>query len=174
MAKAKKSKLQSPIVSRRERELLDNLELLKNQGKKTTIAGFARDNGYANKSALRHFPVLRRELSDYVGRCSSRPPRTRQDSLKLKYLESQLERQCREDERFKKQTKTIPQLRAKIAKLEAEKKQDTRQIRLLRGMLSTCISFLSGSDFAKARNLSERLEKQAQELIDGEDAESSD
>lgn len=153
------------IVSRRERELLDNLALLKSQGKKITIIGFARNNGYANKSALRHFPVLRQELSEYVAQ-RSLTPQKQQTSIKVKYLESQIERQSREIERLKKKIKTIPSLKARIAKLEGDKKHEAGQKKLLRGMLSTVISFLSSSDFAKARELSERLEKQAKALVE--------
>ena len=174
MARTKKVTSFEPIVGKRERELLDNLTLLKSQGKKITIAGFARDNGYANKSALRHYPVLRRELSEYVAQYSAisqSPP----GSLKAKYVDAQIERQGREIARLKKQTKTIPSLKARIAKLESEKKHEADQTKVLRGMLSTVISFLSSSDFAKAREISGRLEKQAQALmeLDQDDPSSS-
>src|SRR5258708_3484024 len=167
MLQKKKPTSSEPIVSRRERELLNNLALLKSQGKKITIIGFARDNGYANKSALRHFPVLRQELSEYVAQCSLTPQK-QQTSFKVKYLESQIERQSREIDRLKKKTKTISSLKARIAKLETEKKEDAKNKKLLRGMLSTVISFLSSSDFAKARDLSARLEEQAKGLLEDE------
>jgi hypothetical protein len=173
MPRTKKATSFEPPVSRRERELLDNLALLKSQGKKTTVVAFARDNGYANKSALRHFPVLRRELSEYVAQCSA-TPQSPPGSLKAKYVNAQIERQAREIERLKKQTKAIPPLKARIAKLESDKKHDAHQKKLLRGMLSTVISFLSSSDFAKARDLSARLEMQAKALKeDNEDDPSS-
>jgi len=168
MPRTKKPTNVEPIVSRRERELLDNLALLKSQGKKTTIVGFAKDNGYANKSGLRHFPVLRRELSDYVAQCSMLPNK-RQNSLTVKYLESQIQRQAREIDRLKIRTKNISQLKAKIAKLETEKKEGAHQKKLLRGMLSTVISFLSSSDFAKARDLSARIEEQAKQFLEEDD-----
>lgn len=167
MARSKKATSFEPIVGKRERELLDNLALQKSQGKKITIAGFARDNGYANKSALRHYPVLRHELSEYVAQCSA-TSQSPQGSLKAKYVNAQIERQAREIERLKKQTKAIPPLKARIAKLESDKKHDAHQKKLLRGMLSTVISFLSSSDFAKARDLSERLEEQAKALLEDE------
>jgi hypothetical protein len=167
MRQKKRPSSSEPILSRRERELLDNLAVLKSQGKKTTVVEFARDNGYANKSALRHFPVLRQELSEYVTQCS-RTHQKQPRSLRAKYLESQLERQSREIERLKKQTKTIAPLKAKVAKLENEKNEDRRQKRVLRGMLGTVISFLSSSEFATARDLSARIEKQAKALIEDE------
>jgi hypothetical protein len=175
MARSKKATSFEPIVGKRERELLDNLALLKSQGKKTTTVAFARNNGYANKSALRHFAGLRRELSEYVAQCSPTPQKQR-SSLNVKYLNVQIERQARKIEILKTRVKTIPKLEAKITKLESEKKEGARQKKLLRGMLSTVISFLSGSDFARARDLSERLEKQAKSLMedDQEDPRSPD
>lgn len=146
---------------------------MKSQGERITVAGFARRNGYANKSALRHFKILRRELSEYVAQFSPNP-RSREDSLKVKFLESQNERQSREIERLKKQVKTIPGLKEKIAILDSGRKDDAKQNKLLRGMLSTVISFISNSDFAMARKLSARLEELAKDLIEGEDQESSD
>ncbi|HEX5701892.1 MAG TPA: hypothetical protein VFX97_01580 [Pyrinomonadaceae bacterium] len=165
MGQPKTSQPSAPIVSAREQQLLDDFQLLKSQGEKVTIAGFARRNGYANKSALRHFPVLRRELSDYVARFSAASQK-RQGSLEIKFLESQIERQSRKIERLETQVKTIPQLKARIVRLEAGKEEDSRKKRLLRAMLSTVISFLSSSDFAKARDLSARLEKQAKALME--------
>ncbi|SRR6266481_1038331 len=163
----------TPLVGAREQQLLDNLKVLKAQGRKITVSGFAKENGYANKSALRHFAVLRRELSEYVTQCYPTPQR-QPSSLNVKYLESQIERQAREIERLKKQTKAIPPFKARIAKLESDKKHDAHQKKLLRGMLGTVISFLSSSDFAKARDLNARLEMQAKALMeDNEDDPSS-
>jgi hypothetical protein len=68
----------------------------------------------------------------------------------------------------------MPSLKARIAKLETEKKHEAHQKKLLRGMLSTVISFLSNSDFAKAREISERLEKQAKALIEDDEEGPSD
>ena len=172
MAKAKKSKPESPIVSPRERELLNDLELLKSQGVRITIAGFARRNGYANKSALRHFQVLLKDLRLYVAQFSV-GVQHQQSQGTVKYLESQLERQNRLIARLQTKVKTIPERDAKIAKLEQRVKRDEHQKKVLRGMLSTCISFLSSSDFAKARNLSERLEKQARVLMEDDQGDPS-
>jgi len=152
-------------VSPRERELLDDLELIKREGIIITVAGFAKRNGYANKSALRHFPVLRRELSLYVAQFSA-PSQRRDVPLAVKYLESQIERQNRVIDRLKRQIKVIPQLKSKIAELEQQEKEYSKQENVLRGMLSTVISFLSESDFAKARDLSARLEEQAKALLE--------
>ena len=173
MARTKKStRVPTPLVGPRERELLDDLELLKREVKRITVAAFAKRNGYANKSALRHFPVLRRELSLYVAQFSA--PSQRPDApLAVKYLESQIERQNRVIERLKRQVKANPQLEAKIAKLEQKAKEDSNQKKILRGMLSTVVAFLSSSDFAKARDLSAKLEKQANALL-REDSYSTD
>lgn len=146
---------------------MNDLEILKSQGEKITIAGFARRNGYANKSALRHFQTLLKELRLYLSQYSVRD-RQQQSQMTIKYLESQLEHQYRLIGRLQTKVKTIPMREAKIAKLELGAKKADQQIKLLRGMLSTCISFLSDSDFAKARELSERLEKQAKALIEDE------
>lgn len=159
-------------MSRRERELLDNLSLLKSQGRRTTIVEFARDNGYANKSALRHFPVLRQELSEYVAQCSPTPQK-RQSSLRDKYLESQIQRQSREINRLKKQNKTIGPLKATVSKLQSEKKEDHRQIKLLRGMLGTVISHISSSDSVTARDLSDKLRARALALLDDDKEQES-
>lgn len=173
MARAKKSRrAQTPLVGPRERELLDDLGLIKREGIRITVAGFAKRNGYANKSALRHFPVLRRELSLYVAQFSA-PTQRRDAPLAVKYLESQIERRNRVIERLKGQVKKTAQLKAKFAKLEQKAREDSNQKKILRGMLSTIIAFLSSSDFAKARDLSAKLEKQAKTLL-REDSYSSD
>ena len=144
---------------------MNDLELLKRQGQKITIAGFARRNGYANKSALRHFQILLKELRLYVAKFSVRV-HERQSQMNIRYLESQLQHQNRLIARLQTKVKTIPERDAKIATLEQTAKKDDRDKKVLRGMLSTCISFLSNSDFAKARDLSSRLEKQAKRLIE--------
>jgi hypothetical protein len=156
---------QQPIVSPRERELLDELDLIKRANLKITVIGFCKRVGYANKSALRHFPVLRRELSLYIAQFS-KPEQKRQAPSGAKYFETQIARQNLAIDRLRRQVKTIPTLKAKVAMLETKAKQDSEDKRQLRGMLSTVIAFLSGSDFAKARDLSERLEKQAKELLE--------
>jgi hypothetical protein len=156
---------QPPIVSPREKELLDKLDLIKQAKQKITVIGFCKYVGYANKSALRHFPVLRRELSLYVAQFS-RPGQKREAPLATKYFEAQIARQGLAINRLKRQAKTIPTLKAKIALLETKAKQDSEEKKQLRGMLSTVIAFLSGSDFAKARDLSERLEKLVTALLE--------
>lgn len=158
---------QSPIVSPRERQLLDKLADLKRTNTMTTVNGFCKDEGYANKSALRHFPVLRRELSLYVAQFA-KPGHKRSAPSTAKFYEVQLERQNLIIARLKQRVKTIPELKTKIATLKAKAKQDSDEKTQLRGMLSTVIAFLSGSDLAKARDLSERLEKQAKELLEDE------
>lgn len=160
-----------PVMGQREKELLAELDAIRLTKKKITVASFARDVGYANKSALRHFPVLRRELSRYISELS-KPNSKYETSLATKYFKSQIERQALVIERLNRRVKTVPRLKAKIGKLEQKLKEDSRQKKLLRGMLTTVIGLLSGSDFAKARDLSARLEKQAKELIN--DDESTD
>lgn len=164
---------QPPIVSPRERELLDELNLIKRAKLKITVDGFCNRVGYANKSALRHFPVLRRELSLYIAQFS-RPGQKREAPLATKYFEAQIARQGLAINRLKRQAKTIPTLKAKIALLETKAKQDSEERKQLRGMLSTVIAFLSGSDFAKARDLSAKLETLVKELLKEDNSYSTD
>jgi hypothetical protein len=163
--KKKSSKPRAPVIGRREAELLALLERIKRSKKRITVAGFAREARYANKSALRHFPVLRRELNLYIAQFSKSPQR-QDPSLAKKYFETQIERQGRTIDRLKRQTKVIPELKATIAMLRRRVKEDENQKKQLRGMLSTVIAFLSSSDFAKARDLSDRVEAQVSELLD--------
>ena len=144
------------------------LEEIKRSTKRITVAGFARDAGYANKSALRHFPVLRRELNLYIAQFS-KSPQSQDPLLAKKYFETQIERQGRTIDRLKRQTRVIPELKGTIAMLRRRVNEDENKKRQLRGMLSTVIAFLSSSDFAKARNLSERLEAQVSELLEDSD-----
>lgn len=164
MSRAKKTtKQQPPIVSPRERQLLDELERLIASKTKLTVIGFCRHVGYANKSALRHFPVLRQQLSLYVaeyrlGNRGSIP-------LASRYFEVQIERQSRMINRLRREAKEVPKLKAQIAKLETRRKQDSDDKKQLRGMVSTLIAFISSSDLAKAQDLSSRLENQANALL---------
>lgn len=146
---------------------MEDLDLLKSQRQKITIAEFARRNGYANKSALRHFQTLLKELRLYVAQFSARVHQ-HQSHVNIKYLESQVEHQNCLISRLQAKVRTIPERNAKIAKLEQRSKEDKQQKKILRGMLSTCISFLSSSDFAKARDLCARLEMEAKALLEDE------
>jgi len=165
MSRAKKPiEAQPPMVSPRERQLLDKLELLKAAKTRLTVIGFCKHVGYANKSALRHFPVLRHELGLYVAQCG-RPGNQKAAPSAIKYLEVQIERQNRVIDRLRLAAKKVPKLKTQIALLEAQATQDSNDKKQLRAMLSTLIAFLSGSDLAKARDLSDRLEKQATALL---------
>lgn len=166
MSRAKKPiEEQSPIVSPRERQLLDELERLKAAKTRLTVIGFCKHVGYANKSALRHFPVLRRELSLYVTEFA-RPGNKGSTPLAIKYFETQIERQNRLIDRLRREAKKVSKLKARIAAMETKAKQDSNEKGQLRGMLSTVIAFLSNSDLAKARDLSNRLEIQANALLE--------
>ena len=157
-----------PVMGQREKELLAKLDEIKLTDKKISVVGFAREVGYTNKSALRHFPVLRHELSKYIAKFSMPRP-TPGAFLSTKYFESQIERQALVIERLNRRARTIPELKATIARLEQESKRDSEQKKLLRGMLSTVMALLTDSDFAKARDLSRRLEEQVTLLIEDVD-----
>jgi hypothetical protein len=164
MSRANKTtKQQSPIVSPRERQLLDELERFIAAKTKLTVIGFCRHVGYANKSALRHFPVLRQQLSLYVAQC--RPRNSGGSPLASRYFEVQIERQSRLIDRLRREAKKVPKLKAQMAKLETQQKQDSNDKKQLRGMVSTLVAFISGSDLAKARDLTSRLENQANALL---------
>jgi len=167
MVRTKKpSRTRSPIVGRRETELLTELEVLKSSNTRVTVLGFCKRVGYANKSALRHFPVLRRELSLYVSQFA--PPQKRAAPSGIRYFEVQIERQNRLIDRLRNKAREIPELKAKITKLVAKAKEEGDEKERLRGMLSTVIALLSGSDFAKASDLSIRLQKEVERLLDNE------
>jgi hypothetical protein len=158
---------QQLIVTRREQELLDQLEIIRRNKKRVTVIGFCKLMGYANKSALRHFPVLKSELSLYLAQFDK--PRTKRLSPSaVRLLEVQVERMNRELTRFKSEVGTIPKLKVQAAKLKQELKQSFNDKMRLQGMISTLISFLSNSDLAKANDLSVRLEEQARELLSEE------
>jgi hypothetical protein len=83
-----------------------------------------------------------------------------------RYFEVQMERQNRVIDRLERKVSSIPHLKAKISRLETKTKEDALEKKQLRGMLSTVIALLSGSDFAKARDLSDRLREQVMRLLD--------
>lgn len=159
----KKKSIQLPIVGRREQALLDQLGLIREAGEKITVSSFCKQAGYANKSALRHFPVLKQELRAYVARFGNHD---KQHPSPIRYLEVQIDRHTRNYSRLQEKAKQIPVLKARIAALQKDLKKSDREKRRLQGMISTLIAFLSGSDLAKARDLSNRLEKQAKELLE--------
>ena len=166
MGRAKKPiKNQSPIVSPRERQLLDELERLKAAKTRLTVIGFCKHVGYANKSALRHFPALKQELNLYVTQFA-RPGTKVASPSAIKHFKVQIERQNRVIDRLKREAKKVPRLKTQVVALETRAKQESNDKRRLRGMLSTVIAFLTSSDFAKARDLSARIEKQAEALLE--------
>jgi predicted DNA-binding transcriptional regulator YafY len=64
-------------MTSRERELLELLEVIRRNNESLTIADFARRAGYSNKTALRHFPTLRRALHEYCDAVPSRVQKRR-------------------------------------------------------------------------------------------------
>lgn len=157
------------MVSPRERELLDKLEIIRRNNKKITVVGFCNSVGYANKSALRHFPVLKQELSLYVAQFA-RPGNKGSAPSAVRHLEVQVKRLNREVGQLKRELEEIPILKAQVAKQKEELKQCSDDKRRLQGMISTLIVFLSDSDLAKARDLSSRLEKHAKALLEEENS----
>ncbi len=154
-----------PTVSRREQELLDELEIIKRSKKRITVIGFCKLMGYANKSALRHFTVLKQELSLYVAQFTQLGNKGSVPSP-VRHLEVQVKRLNRKVGRLEQEIKEVPKLKAKIVKQRAELKQCSDDKRQLQGMISTLIAFLSNSDLAKARDLSSRLKSQARALLE--------
>lgn len=141
MSPAKKTiKNQPPIVSPRERQLLDKLDGFKASKTRLTVVSFCQHVGYANKSALRHFPVLKQELSLYVSQFAQPGIKSANPSV-VKYFKVQIERKDRVIDRLRREGKKVPKLKAQVVSLETQAKQDANDKRRLRGMLSTVISF---------------------------------
>ncbi len=156
---------ESPIVSPRERELLDELEKLRRSNTKITVEGFSVLVGYANKSALRHFPVLKRALGLYIAQFSTVSGKKSQPSA-VRYLEVQIERLQRKCERQTKELTAIPELKEQVATLQEELKNSRGIISQLRAMVSTLINFFSNNDLIRAVDISNRLEKLAKTTLE--------
>lgn len=154
-----------PIVTPRERDLLNKLEILRRSKKKVTVNGFCKLVGYANKSALRHFPVLKRELSLYVAQFKPVSGNKSQPSA-VRYLKVQVERLQRKCDRQSEELAEIPQLKKQVATLREGLKHSRGIIRQLRAMISTLIGFFSSNDLTKARDISNRLEKLARTALE--------
>ncbi len=88
--------------------------------------------------------------------------------FEIRYFQVQIERQNRLIDRLRNKVSEIPELKAKITKLVTKATEDGDEKERLRGMLSTVIALLSGSDFAKAKDLSIRLQKEAERLLENE------
>jgi hypothetical protein len=150
----------APIVSRREEELLAELELIRRNKKRITVDSFCKHVKYANKSALRHFPVLKRELGLYIaqfrptGRKGSQPSEVRYLEVQVERLQSKCDRQAQE-------LTEISGLKGQITTLREELKQSRGIISQLRAMISTLVSFFSDNNLPKAHDISNRLEKLA-------------
>jgi hypothetical protein len=154
-----------PIVTPREQKLLDELEKLRRSKKRITVNGFCELVGYANKSALRHFPVLKRELGLYVAQVNPISKKKSQPSA-VRYLEVQIERLQRECDRQLRELAEIPKLKTQMATLREELKHSRNIDRQLRAMISTLIGFFSSNDLTKARDISKRLEKLAKAALE--------
>lgn len=142
-------------VTRRERELLKKLETIRLQRKKITKAGFCREMGYANKSALRHFPILMRELDLYV--CSFTPKGGRSSPSPIRLLQKENERLVRRCEQQQKEMERIPILEDRVAKLTAEIKRRDNLLARFRGMISALIAHFVGKDLTGAQEISAQL-----------------
>lgn len=157
----------TPTVSPRERELLDKLETIRRNKGRITVTSFCTMVGYANKSALRHFPVLKRELGLYIAQLNPTGKRGGQPSA-VRYLEVQIGRLQRERERQQRELAEIPELKKQIARLREELEHSRSIIRRLRGIIGTLISFFSNNDLTKARDISNRLEELAKAHMEGD------
>src|SRR5215204_4471845 len=127
---------QQPMVSPREQELLNKLEIIRRGKKKITVIGFCKFVGYANKSALRHFPVLRQELSLYVAQFV-RPGDKRSAPSSVRYFETQIKRLNQEVGCLKRELEEVPRLKSQVARQKEELKQSSDDKRQLQGMIST-------------------------------------
>ena len=146
---------EEPLTSRRESELLEELEVRKRRGEKLTVEGFCRSLGYANKSALRHFPVLKRELSLYIA-ASGNPGKSQPSAVA--YFEAQIKHLKSECNSQKEQLKQIPILEEKLESERLKRKKVESDSRWLRGLLSTVVALIAGSDLAKARDINSQIE----------------
>jgi hypothetical protein len=155
----------APIVSRREQELLDELEVIRRNKIKITVNSFCIRVGYANKSALRHFPVLKRELGLYIAQFGTVGGKGSQPSA-VRYLEVQVERLQRKCDRQARRLTQISELKRQIASLQEELKQSRGIISQFRAMISTLISFFSDNDLTRARDISNRLKKLARACLE--------
>jgi hypothetical protein len=160
-------------VTPREQELLNRLEVIRRTRERITIIGFARLVGYANKSALRHFPVLKKELADYVEQVTPHG-NTRGRTSSVKALEAQVERLERELRRRDKQLERIPILEGKVAALEQEKTLSQNERATLRGMISTLLAFIAENKIESAAFIEARLVALAASLIDDEDSDADE
>ena len=160
-------------ITPREQELLNLLEVIRRAGERITITGFARRAEYSNKSALRHFPTLKKELADYVEQFTPHAS-TRGRTSSFRALEAQVERLERELRRREKQLERIPTLEGKVTTLEQEKTLLLARQAALRGMLSTVLAFMTENHIESAANIETRLVALATTLINGEDLDASE
>ena len=158
--------INEPQISRRESELLEKLESIQRCGEEITITEFCKREGYANKSALRHFPVLKRELDLYVGRFRKNGDKSSPSAVR--FLEIQNERLNRRCEDQEKDLAKIPELEAKVKGLEGTVKDIRRVEGELRGMISTLIAHFSSNDLSRAKEISAKLEELAKVAVAGE------
>jgi hypothetical protein len=143
-------------VTPREQELLNLLEITRRARKRITIVGFAEMAGYANKSALRHFPTLKKELADYVEKFTPHAS-TRGRTSSVRALEVQVERLVRELSRREKELERIPILEGKVTTLEQEKTLLLAGQATLRGMLTTLLAFITENNIESAAYIETRL-----------------
>jgi len=151
------------VIAGREAELLKKLEAIRRRGEKITKAEFCRKVGYANKSALRHFPVLRRELDLYVGSFNKQGSKNSPSTIRLLLLENKhLTRTCEKQEQ---EIRKIPVLEEKVVELTAEIKRRGNISARLRGMVSALISHFIGHDLTGAREISAQLEELTKSIL---------
>lgn len=153
----------------REGELLNELEIIKRRGEEITKAEFCRRMGYANKSALRHFPILRQELDLYVGGFGKAEGKSSPSTVRL--LEQKIETLTRTCEKQEKDLARIPELESEVGKLNTELAESDNRERQLRGFVSTLIAHFSSNDLTRAREISAQLELLGKTILDkGDDS----
>lgn len=136
----------------RERALLELFETMRRSGETFSQTEFVRRAGYANRSALRHFPTLRRLLNDHTaasGRqriplaCSA--PRDTADATTE--WQRALNRALVERDATREQ----------VYHLENQRQSAERECKALRGLVSGLIAYMAQCDVPRAVDIERQL-----------------
>lgn len=146
-----------------EAKLLKLLETRRRKGERFTIAQFVRDAGYANRSALRRFPTLKKELYDYC--VSQHGVRGLPKPSEWKALEHHNKQLRLEADALERRLDELPRVQERLMSTVQEAVRLKAENGALRALVSAVVSHMAQRNLRDASELEDMLRGVALQLV---------
>jgi hypothetical protein len=156
-------------ISAREQELLNDLEVIRRNGQRITIADFVKRSGYSYRSGIQRFPTLRQALHDY---CVVQPgrrhlPAPRADVAERAMQEREAKAQAREMEGLRKRLDEAEARIATQAAAAADHDAVTRERDALRAVVSSLVAQIAQKSVSRAVDIEREILVVAAKYVEG-------